>query len=481
MKKTLLLTICLTGIITSSITKAREVPGDFEIISQAIEATVTEDFTSTAAPNTPESIIYDSSHQRYLISNHADGQNGSIIAYDPAEDKYSYFNQAHTEGPKGLAIFEDVLYVSDRGFVNGFDLETGQRVFHVNVSDFWINDLAVDTSGFLYLGDRNKEIIYKIDTRNGNVEEWVSGNLEEINGLVVDIENNRIVACFSRTNSPIMEFDLASGAASTILETNYSVCDGITTDNCGNFYVACHVSRAIIKFDKDFSQAPEVYLDNLTTPGDIFFNPETHVLCIPELETDRILFVDVFQTCFPPILNYPEDKQEEVSSKSPCFSWNEVYKASYYRFEIATDHDFINMLVVDGTENPEYTVDNLQTNTTYYWRVSAYTQNEHTVYSETRSFKTELTSSAKHKNYSPSIKLFPNPGSGEITVSWERSAPIAIRVISQTGQLVHQQIPASSSASTYTKLQLKHLLAGTYYLVLVMHDMHRVLKKIVIL
>ena len=101
-------------------------------------------YVNGQTPNRPESIIYDSVHQRYLISNFADGVNGSIITYDPVEDVYNFFNQEDTEGPKGLAIYQNTLYVSDRGFVNGFNLDNGQRVFNVQVGTAWINDLAVD-------------------------------------------------------------------------------------------------------------------------------------------------------------------------------------------------------------------------------------------------------------------------------------------------------------------------------------------------
>ncbi len=432
-------------------------------------------------PNRPESIIYDSAHQRYLISNVEDGNTGSILAYDPETELYSYFNQAHTQGPKGLAIYENVLYVSDKGFVNGFNLDNGQRVFHKEVGTLWINDMVVDTSGFLYVGERDQEIVYKIDTRNGHVEEWIVGNLEEINGMWMDIENNRIVACFTRANSPIMEFDLATSQVSTIVETNYSGCDGIAVDNCGNYYFSSHGSNAIFCFDKNFSQPPEVFADGFLGPADIYFNQETQFLCIPEINNDRIIFIDVFQTCFAPKLKYPENNQEMVSTISLNLSWEPVFRVSYYRFEMAYDSDFTELVIVDGIGDPEYVVENLATNTRYYWRVTAYSQNQHTDYSETWTFVTEQASSDEKEALISTINLFPNPASNQITISWNKHAPIAIRVISTSGQLVHQFFPDSVSVQASAELQLCGLSPGNYYVMFIMPDHHIISKKIILM
>ncbi|MBT3751176.1 MAG: T9SS type A sorting domain-containing protein [Bacteroidetes bacterium] len=421
-------------------------------------------------PSRPESIIYDSAHERYLISNFSDGATGSIIAYDPFEDVYSYFNQEHTQGPKGLAIYQNTLYVSDRGFVNGFNLETGQRVFNKQIGSAWINDLAVDAQGILYLGERNLEIIYKINPLTGQVEEWITGDLEEVNGLWVDEAQNRLVVCFSRANSPIKAFDLETAEATTLAETNFSVCDGIAVDNCGTYYFSTHGSSAIFCFDQNFSDPPSIFLEDLVTPADIYFNPELEVLCIPEIDNNRILFIDIFQTCQKPLLTLPEDAQSEIYYENISFSWEPIPRAGYYRFELAEDPGFERLLIAEGVGTPEFMLESLDNNTTYYWRVSAYSENQHTEYSDIRSFETSGSSLVGNVESQEQYKLFPNPAGESVTLHWIHGAPKSLKLFNSTGQLAYEFKASSPQVCLKHVIPLQGLSSGSYYCVVIQSD-----------
>ena len=97
----------------------------------------------------PESIIYDSLHYRYLISN---CQTGDIIQVD-SNGNQSYFAQG-VHAIQGLEIVGNVVYVGCDSLIRGFNLETGAMVMNVHVTGVSnLNDVTADTSGNLYTGD----------------------------------------------------------------------------------------------------------------------------------------------------------------------------------------------------------------------------------------------------------------------------------------------------------------------------------------
>ncbi|MBT4399922.1 MAG: T9SS type A sorting domain-containing protein [Bacteroidetes bacterium] len=413
--------------------------------------------------NRPESIIYDGAHNRYLISNYGNGQNGSILAYDPFEDVYSNFNTAHSVGPKGLAIYNNVLYVSESGFINGFDLDSKQRVFNKEVGTFWINDLTVDEDGNLYTGESNTGVIYKVSTTTGQVEQWATGGLEDVNGLLVDQPNNRLLAVFYKHHSPIMAFDLETAEASTLAETIYSSFDGITVDNCGKYYISSQASQKVFGFDQDFLNPPTIVVEDLLKPADIFFNKEMEVLCIPEIDDNQIVFVDVFKTCQSPMLLFPEDSQTVVSLDEVLFSWEPILNVDYYRFELATDPEFNGMLVVDGTGVPEFLIEFLSPSTNYFWRVRAYKNNQPTDYSNVWSFTTGSTSRINNNESKNEFKIFPNPARESINLSWGDEVPVLLQVYNSTGQKVFEFSQFNQSIYSNQRIQLDDLKPGIYH------------------
>lgn len=430
--------------------------------------------------NRPESIIYDAAHGRYLISNYGNGNNGSILAYDPIEDVYSNFNTAHSIGPKGLAIFENTLYVSESGFINGFNLDTGQRTFNKQVATAWINDLTVDEQGNLYTGESNTGKIYKINTNNGQVEEWISGGLEDINGLLVDQENNRLLAVFYKLNSPIMAFDLETAEATTLTETSYSNFDGITVDNCGKYYVSSQSSRMVFSFDESFSNPPVVAIEGLLKPADIFFNKDMDVLCIPEIDDNQIVFVPIFRTCQAPLLIEPENNKTAVTGTNTPFSWEPIRDVDYYRFELAEDSAFSKIVIVDGTGSPEFIVESLEPSTKYYWRVNAYKQNQHTEYSETWSFTTESSSRIELRELKDQCQLFPNPATESISLCWGDKAPELLQLYTSTGQKVLEFNSFSQTSSSSQSICLEGLSPGSYFCVVTMQDSKLWVKNLIV-
>jgi hypothetical protein len=155
---------------------------------------------------TPESALRDNVADVYLVSN----INGSPAAFD----NNGFISRVAPNGvilqlawirggvggvtlnaPKGMAIRDDILYVSDIDTVRAFDRVTGAPLAASAVPNpfaqpLFLNDVAVAPNGDVYASDNVNGAIFRID-RDGRVSLFASGpELGFPNGLVADGANN---------------------------------------------------------------------------------------------------------------------------------------------------------------------------------------------------------------------------------------------------------------------------------------------------
>jgi len=114
---------------------------------------------------TPESVFYDAAADRYLVSNingkpvEADG-NGYIteISGDGKVTKPKFIEggagKTKLDGPKGMGLVGNVLYVSDITIVRKFDAKTGAPKGDIPIKDtVFLNDIAVAPDGRVFVSD----------------------------------------------------------------------------------------------------------------------------------------------------------------------------------------------------------------------------------------------------------------------------------------------------------------------------------------
>lgn len=91
-----------------------------------------------------------------------------------------------------------------------------------------------------------------------------------------------------------------------------------------------------------------------------------------------------------PNTDYPPDKSYKVSV-SPVLTWEDVFNATNYEIHLSTKSNFSDTVVYENLTNViELSVDNLDFNTTYYWRSRASNSKAVSGWSETKSFTTKL-------------------------------------------------------------------------------------------
>ena len=230
----------------------------------------------------PESVVFDSQNNRYLVSNWG---NGNIIQID-SNSHHQYFSTIldHTAG---LHIVDDILYASSNyGMVDGligFNMSTGEMVSRVDIDGKQLlNDITSDTEGNIYVTDSEADKIYKVQPSDSSYTTFVGSGLGTPNGIYYDEPNNRLLVLNeSLPFKPIIAVNLNDSTTTTVAETNKNAIDGLTADSDGNFYFSSWETDCIYKYDEMFSNPPEMVSWGHKNPADIFYNQHDDVLAIP--------------------------------------------------------------------------------------------------------------------------------------------------------------------------------------------------------
>lgn len=247
--------------------------------------------------NNPESIVFDSLNNRYLVSNWTDG---NIVAINSLGQQ-EYFN-TDLEQAAGLHIVGNILYVASSNGSNtgiiGFDLSTGTIVFDVNIIEKQLlNDITSDSSGNLYITDCEADKIFKVNISNLTYSVFVESGLGYPNGILFDKSNSRLLVLNGELpNGPIVAIDLTDSSLSTVVNTNLTAIDGLTADQFGNYYFSSWATDKVYRYDALFSNPPEVISSGHNNPADIFYNTYDNVLAIPNFHANRVDFIPVSQT-----------------------------------------------------------------------------------------------------------------------------------------------------------------------------------------
>ncbi|HEV2992209.1 MAG TPA: hypothetical protein VG759_27490 [Candidatus Angelobacter sp.] len=158
--------------------------------------------------DTPESVVHDPDADVYLVSNVGVGDpgaldhNGFISRVSPAGVilKLKWIqdgvNGAVLNGPKGIAIRRDVLYVADIDTLRLFNRETGKPIAAIPLpnpfapSPLFLNDVAVAEDGTAFISDNANGGIFKVDPSGNASVVSTSADLGFPNGMLAQEPDN---------------------------------------------------------------------------------------------------------------------------------------------------------------------------------------------------------------------------------------------------------------------------------------------------
>jgi hypothetical protein len=136
----------------------------------------------------PESFIYDEESDCYFISNlgpkgGADGKDNDGFITKLSGDFSKRIDKWVSGGlgivlnaPKGLAVYEGILYVSDIDRLKGFNIKSGKQMVDLDLSILgagFLNDVTVDDSGNVYITCTGSGMIFKYSTLTKKTDIWM--------------------------------------------------------------------------------------------------------------------------------------------------------------------------------------------------------------------------------------------------------------------------------------------------------------------
>ena len=192
----------------------------------------------------PESVFYDSIDDVIYVAN--------INGHPLDKDNNGFISRLSTSGdildlkwveglhaPKGMGIFDGRLYVSDIDQVVKIDIDAARILnrYEAEGAEF-LNDIAIDKSGVVYISDMSKNRIYRL--KDNQVDIWLELDQKGPNGLYV--ENDRLLI---GTSESIIAANLADGVVRTFVENTCSI-DGLVPDGKGNYIISDWTGRTYL-------------------------------------------------------------------------------------------------------------------------------------------------------------------------------------------------------------------------------------------
>jgi hypothetical protein len=121
------------------------------------------------------------------------------------------------------------------------------------------------------------------------------------------------------------------------------------------------------------------------------FNPATNKIVSTMTRFGEFIlsYPDISNQVFPPLPVRPKDGQFVDQTKSVILEWSPVGYTNRFSLEVATDSVFSNKVIEEQSlTDAVYEIDPVQSNTEYYWRVTATNNVGESEWSQTTSFET---------------------------------------------------------------------------------------------
>jgi hypothetical protein len=244
---------------------------------------------------TPESVLYDRSADVYLVSNVSGGSGDvdgdafiSMISPEGEVIDLKWIDSASDDvtlnAPKGMGIFGDELFVADIDTLRIFNRQSGVPIENVLIEGAsFINDVAVDGGGNVFVSDSAENAIYKVAI-DRTYEKIAEGDaLASPNGVAVA---GGSVWVASWDSPKVYRLD-SQGSPTDELETPTAELDGLIILENGDFIVSSWEGGALYRAVAQ--GAFELLFSDLDEPADLGFDSSRNRVLIPLFKSDKII------------------------------------------------------------------------------------------------------------------------------------------------------------------------------------------------
>jgi sugar lactone lactonase YvrE len=239
---------------------------------------------------TPESIRYDPQADVYLVANingspSAKDGNGFISRVSPQGEVIALkwidgeADGVTLNGPKGMALAGDTLYVADIDVVRLFNRDTGEPQGQVEIAKAqFLNDVTADEDGKIYVTDSSSGAIHKIV--DGAVE-----TIATINGPNGIVAQDDMLLVTSGTDILLLQAD---GTTTPKYTAPQSGLDGLVLLADGAILVSSWNGSAVYHIDAT-GNTREI-AKHISGPADIGWDAQRGLILIPHFKDS---FVEV--------------------------------------------------------------------------------------------------------------------------------------------------------------------------------------------
>jgi hypothetical protein len=262
----------------------------------------------------PESVAY-APKQNVLFVSNVDGkpdqkdQKGFISKVSPSNGSIIELNWiTGLNAPKGIAISNNnnnsKLYISDITDLVEVDIANGKIIKRFNApGSAFLNDVASDNQGNIFVSDTITNTIYKLDTNskdnNTSLQTWLqSPQLNGPNGLHVDNNKNKLIVAslgdMSKPGAGIKVVDLKNKTISSLgkegTTSPFGGLDGIESDVTEtHYYVTDNPAGKVYTVNAD--ETGYGTLIDLHTQGaaDLGFIPSQSTIIIPLMQDNKLV------------------------------------------------------------------------------------------------------------------------------------------------------------------------------------------------
>ena len=275
--------------------------------------------------DTPESVVHETAADVYLVSNVGAGDpgaldhNGFISRVSPSGTVLQLkwiqdgVNGAVLNGPKGIALHGNALYVSDIDTLRLFDRTTGAPLAAIAIpnpfapSPLFLNDVAVSEDGTVFISDNANGGLFKVDpnghpsvistSANLNFPNGVQAGEDDQNPLWVTWVGNQILRLNGAGKIKVVATIPAPDVSSLGLPPNTLLLDGFVRLPDGSFLVSSWVTGHVYQISGDGENIQVIasfvsFFDNPNNPdgpADINVDLTRHRLLVPLFDVNELV------------------------------------------------------------------------------------------------------------------------------------------------------------------------------------------------
>lgn len=268
-----------------------------------LDLTTVQDSTNIAYTITgldgPEAVRYDPDQEVYFISNFNGGGNdqdstGFITKADAqgniTELKFmTGTEEAPLHAPRGMFIVDETLWVADVLGVHGFDKNTGLQTDFIDFTEFeigFLNDVAADQNGVLYITDTGTSKVYKVD------DDEVSVFLEDLphapNGITLNPNSGDFLLAPWNGDQTFYEFN-SSGELTEFATLEGGFFDGI--EFIGTNLFSASQADSSIRIYRPMKE--KILIKTTGRPADIGINTHKNHVAVPYIALDKVEIWDI--------------------------------------------------------------------------------------------------------------------------------------------------------------------------------------------